>query len=60
MPLATAKKDAEQETTHQPEPTPPLHSEKVRGDEDVHMDTDKLSPGRGFLAFGGWRNAVAF
>jgi len=24
------------------------------------MDTDKLSPGRGFLALGGWGNAVAF
>src|SRR2546427_117963 len=46
--VTPAAEETKERCDHQPEPTPYLTSEKVRGQQHIHVETDELSPCRGF------------
>jgi hypothetical protein len=57
--IMTEGEQREEGKDHQPPPRPHLTGEEVGRDEDVHMETNELLPGRGLLPLrGGW-DAVA-
>src|SRR2546422_3158342 len=58
--LTSAVEETEESRDHQPEPTPYLTGEKVRGQQHLRVETDELAPGRGLLTLGGWEKPLAF
>jgi hypothetical protein len=61
MDLSTVKADQREDVRDdKSQPRPYLTAEELGRPEHIHMDTDKLSPGRGLLALGGWGDPMAF
>jgi hypothetical protein len=58
--VTTVAEETKESRDQQPEPTPYLTGEKVRGQQYIHMKTDELSPGRGLLTLRGGEQPLAF